>query len=229
VLLSGDPWSFGSPDPAATGPAVLLRMASAGMAPTSGESALPLAAAAGRPHGRMPSGVIHKAPRFYEHYTGPKLAGLNAVGASGELAPSGTFTFRGTNQGRIGPVPAVYAFGIDRGGATHPGPFPDRPGVTFDAVVVVTLGASSAAPSARVVDLANRTETPLPSGSARVHGRQVEVVVPASLLPSTGSDPAHYRYNYWPEDGRSTAPEDVASFAPEFTTAPVGSSGRHGG
>src|SRR4051812_22090934 len=62
------------------------------------------------------SGVVSKPPRFYEEYTGPRLPELNAVKASGVLASSGTFTFTGTNRGRINSAPAVYVWGIDRSG-----------------------------------------------------------------------------------------------------------------
>jgi hypothetical protein len=164
-----------------------------------------------------------KVPHFYQFYTGPKWAELNAVRASGNLSPNGTFAFSGTNQGAITQGPAVFVWGIDRNGNLPAGPFEGRPNIKFDAVVVVTLDSSLTA-TAMVKDLATGTRTALGSGSVNIHGRTIMVTVPASLLPSTGLAPSQYRFNYWPEDGAAPSSASVASFAPEFTTAQVGMS-----
>jgi hypothetical protein len=177
-------------------------------------------------HGRRenrPSGVVTKAPHFYEAYTGPKWAELNAVKASAKLNKNGNFVFTGTNLGRINKAPAVYVWGIDRSGNLAPGPFTNRPNIRFDAVVIVSLD-STLTPSARVVDLATGHATALSAGAASIHGRTVSVTVASSLLPSTGLSPSHYRFNYWPEDGGPPTSTSVASFAPEFHTVQVGSS-----
>ena len=92
--------------------------------------------------GHTPTGIVTKAPHFYQFYTGPKWAELNAVKASGELSPNGTFTFTGTNKGAIKKAPAVYVWGIDRNGNLPPGPFTDRPNVKFDALVIVSLNSA---------------------------------------------------------------------------------------
>jgi hypothetical protein len=173
-------------------------------------------------HPRPPSGVVTKAPHFYQFYTGPRLAELNALKASGELsADGGTFTFTGTNQGRINRASAVYVWGIDRSPNPTASPFEGRPNIQFDAVVIVRLDPSLT-PTAQVKDLVTGATTDLPPGSATVSGRTVSVVVPASLLPSTGLPPSQYRFNYWPEDGGPPVSASVASFAPENTTAQVG-------
>jgi hypothetical protein len=170
----------------------------------------------------QPSGIVTKAPHFYQFYTGPRWAELNAVKASAKLAANGNFTFTGTNQGTINKAPAVYVWGIDRSGNLPAGPFEGRPNIKFDALVVVSLN-SSLTPTARVVDLAAGTTTELAAGSASIHGRTVTVTVPGSLLPSTGLTPSQFRFNYWPEDGGAGS-AGVASFAPENTTALVGTS-----
>jgi hypothetical protein len=174
-------------------------------------------------HQQKITGIVTKAPHFYQFYAGPKLAELNAVKASAELSADGsTFTFTGTNQGKINKAPAVYVWGVDRNGSLPPGPFTGRPNVRFDAVVVVSLD-SSLTPMARVMDLAAGTETNLPAGSATVSGHTVSVTVPSSLLPSTGLSASQYRFNYWPEDGVLPASSAVvASFIPESSNAQVG-------
>ena len=167
------------------------------------------------------NGVVVKTPRFYEHYVGPKLAQLNAVAAVGERLPNGDFKFVGVNQGAIDPkVQATYVFGIDRSGKLPAGPFPDRPDIRFDAVVVVTLTPGKA-PTAIVTDLTTNKSTSLPSGSIQVRGQVIAVKVPGGLLLSTGLDPSQYRFNYWTKDGNPGATH-IASFAPEFNDALVG-------
>jgi hypothetical protein len=143
------------------------------------------------------------------------------VRASAELAPNGSFTFTGNNAGAIKQGPAVYVWGIDRNGNLATGPFTGRPQIRFDAVVVVSLDSSLIA-TAKVIDLSSGATTVLPAGSVSVHGRTIAVTVAGSLLPSTGLAPSHYRFNFWPEDGGPPASSSVASFAPERTTAQVG-------
>ena len=168
------------------------------------------------------SGVVFKTPHFYEHYVGPKLAQLNAVAAAGERLPNGNFLFVGVNQGAIDPkVRAAYVFGIDRSGKLPAGPFPDRPDIRFDAVVVVTL-TPGRPPTASVTDLTTGKTTTLPRNSVLIRGQVVTVNVPEGRLPSTGLDPSQYRFNYWPEDPDPALKQQVASFAPEFNDAQVG-------
>jgi hypothetical protein len=167
-----------------------------------------------------PTGVATKKPHFYELYTGPKWAELNGVRASGELSASGNFTFTGTVQGKINKGPAVYVWGIDRNGNLASGPFPGRPNIKFDAVVIVSLD-SSLAVTAKVVDLAHGNVTALASTAVRIHGKTVSVSVAGSMLPSTGLNPSQYQFDFWPEDG-GAGPSAIASFVPEMTTVQVG-------
>jgi hypothetical protein len=168
---------------------------------------------------RRPSGIVTKRPRFYQFYTGERKQSVNATRASVILSmSSNTFTLTGTVQGKINDSDDIYVWGIDRNGQLGTGPFQGRPNVKFDAVVVVTLD-QSLTPTAQVSDLTSGATTTLSPGSATIQGRVVKVVVPSSLLPSTGLAPSHYRFNFWP-DYHSQA--SVASFLPEFTDAQVG-------
>ncbi len=135
------------------------------------------------------NGVVVKAPHFYEDYVGPKLAQLNAVAAAGELLPNGSFEFVGVNQGTIDPkVQATYVFGVDRNGKLPTGPFPGRPDIRFDALVVVTLKPGQA-PTASVLDLANHKTTDLPQGSLRIEGNAVGGQRPGEPAPLDGPRP----------------------------------------
>ena len=163
-------------------------------------------------------------PSFLRVLHGTDAGGAERNQGERELSRNGKFTFTGTNQGRINTVPAVYVWGIDRNGNLPSGPFTNRPNIKFDAVVIVTLGPPRHL-TAEVVDLAHGNSTNLPSGSARIKGSTVSVTVPSSLLPSTGLPTSQYHFNYWPEDGGPPVSSSVASFAPEFTTAQVGTMG----
>jgi hypothetical protein len=171
------------------------------------------------------SGVVTKAPSFYMFYTGPQWAELNAVKASGKLVRGRMFVFTGTNQASINQGPAVYVWGVDRNGNLPAGLFEGRPNVRFDALIVVQLDASLT-PTARVIDFATGSVTALAASSVRIHGATIRVKLAASLLPSTGLAPSQYRFNYWPEDGGPPSSSSVASFAPEFNDAQVGTSPR---
>jgi len=168
---------------------------------------------------RRPTGIVTKRPHFYEFYTGEKAKSVNATRASVILSTSSnTFTFTGKLQGTINDSGDIYVWGIDRNGQLGPGPFQGRPNIKFDAVVVVTLN-DSLTPTAQVIDLKSGTMTTLSAGSTSIRGKTVKVVVPATLLPSTGLAPSQYRFNFWPDYDTQTA---VASFLPEFTDAQVG-------
>jgi hypothetical protein len=146
---------------------------------------------------------------------------LNAVAAAGERLPNGDFEFVGVNQGAIDPkVQATYVFGIDRNGKLPVGPFPDRPDIRFDAVVVVTLTPGKA-PTASVTDLTTQKTTNLPQGSVLIRDQVIAVHVSGGSLPSTGLDPSQFRFNYWTKDGNPGATH-IASFAPEFNDAQAG-------
>jgi hypothetical protein len=169
-----------------------------------------------------PTGVVVKVPHFYENYVGAKLPQLNAVAAAGELLPDGNFLFAGVNQGRIDPsVPQTYVWGVDRNGKLSTGPFPGRPDIRFDALVVLRLVPGQPT-TATVIDTTGKNKpVTLPAGSFVAEGHLVAVVVPGSALPSNGLAPSQYRFNYWPEDGQPGA-NHIASFAPEFNDAQVG-------
>jgi hypothetical protein len=167
------------------------------------------------------NGTVVKRPEFYEDYVGPRLAQLDAVKATGTLLRNGSFRFLGVNRGVINPnVRATYVFGVDRNGHLPIGPFPGRPNIGFDATVVIKI-VSGQAPTVTVTDLANKTSTTVQDSALQISGKKIGVVIPGSLLPSTGLAPSHYRYDFWPEDGLAGS-TNIASFAPGVRDIPVG-------
>ena len=102
----------------------------------------------------------HQA-HFYPFYTGPKRPELNGIKASaqvfGNLAKDGNLILSGTVAAPIIQNPkspaqwSVYVFGIDRGGAAERGPFPGRPNIRFDTVVVAAIRQNQTAPYHRLL------------------------------------------------------------------------------
>ena len=76
-------------------------------------------------------------------------------------------------------------------------------------------------PTVVVTDLANKTTTTVQDSALQISGKKIKVVVPGSLLPSTGLSPSEFRYNFWPEDGLAGS-TNIASFAPELHDIRVG-------
>ena len=85
-------------------------------------------------------------------------------------------------------MPATYVFGIDRNGKLPTGPFPDRPDIRFDALVVVTLTPGQA-PTATVIDLTTNKTTSLPQGSFLVRGPGDRGERPGEPAPLDGPRP----------------------------------------
>ena len=167
------------------------------------------------------NGTVVKTPTFYEDYVGPRLAQLDVVKATGTLLRNRSFHFVGVTQGVIDPnVRATYVFGVDRNGHLPTGPFPGRPNIRFDATIVIKI-VPGQSPTVTVTDLANKTSTTVQDSALQISGKKIGVVIPGSLLPSTGLAPSHFRYNFWPEDGLAGS-TNIASFAPESHDIQVG-------
>lgn len=173
---------------------------------------------------------VRKEPHFYEHYVGQHLPQLNVVGAGVRLYPNNALVLTGQMQGPIDPNPIstagneFYVFGFNRGASTGSiTPFYNRPGIRFDAVVVVSVTPTGT--TAFVNDFVNKTKTTLPDGSVRIKGRIIQVALDPNLLPQVSPDVplSRYQFNLWPRASLSNAGmgQFVASFDPEFGMAPI--------
>ncbi len=172
-------------------------------------------------HDSEHNGTVVKRPAFYEDYVGPRLAQLNVEEATGLLLRNGSFRFQGVTQGAIDPnVRATYVFGIDRNGHLPQGPFPGRPNIRFDATVAIKI-LPGQSPTVTVTDMANKTSTIVEDSALQISGKKLTLVIPGSLLPSTGLTPSHYRFNLWPADGLAGS-TNIASFAPGLHDIQVG-------
>src|SRR5207302_347139 len=87
---------------------------------------------------------------------------------------------------------AIYTFGIDTGRASEKGPFPGRPNIRYDAVVVVTVAASGISGYTQFIDSVTNlptTKTPLPASAIAIKGNTLTVTIPA-VPPSSGTSNA---------------------------------------
>jgi hypothetical protein len=171
--------------------------------------------------------AVKHTTHFYPYYTGPKRPDLNGVAARGYVSGK-NLVLSGTVAGPIVTRPkdsaqeSLYTFGIDRGNASKSGPFPGRPNVRFDSVVVVKFLKKGLTAYVQINDpQTNQPGTPtkaLPASSVAVSGRVLTVTVPLSMLPSSG-----HAYNQWNANFFTRNPDQkpdfhsVASFTPEFT------------
>ncbi len=177
-------------------------------------------------------GHVTKVPMFYGPFAGQRTPELDATGANGRLIFGRGFVFTGEVLGPINPQqPADYVFGINRGGAAAPGPFLNRAMIYFDALAIVSTGPDG---TTGTIELLNAQGQPkssvtLPADAVQIHGNQVQVEFSASRLPPTSAPrtrqpESRYFYAFWA--GTSpTAPNGIASFAPEYAITSVAAQG----
>ena len=196
-------------------------------------------------------GFAIKVPRFYGYYTGPigfptatstpkgsttappsgnPLNGyLNAAGAKAYIVGN-TLQLTGIIAGFIQATPgpgqeAFYNFGINRGGASAPGPIFQRDRITFDSVVTVGITQKGVGATVTLLNpstLATVKTIHLKASSVTTNFDAVKVTVPLNDLPSTGAAPSQYRVNFFPTDAAPPKTfNDIASFLPEDNTFPV--------
>lgn len=172
-------------------------------------------------------GFVVKSPRFYPYFTGTKRGELNAAGAKAFLDGQGNAVLIGIVAGTVIATPDTadksefYVFGVDRGLTPGPGPFPGRPLIKFDAVVVVSITPDGTTGYAR--DLSTGVQTPLTSDQIAVGNDNIRVTVPTGLFIPPGATPTvRPTVNFWPiavaPPGNYT---DVTSFASEFRNFPL--------
>jgi hypothetical protein len=171
-------------------------------------------------------GSVNRAPRFYSLFRGEKRPDLHVVTARGQFFPPQGFVFTGVTAGSINTSQtSFYVFGVNRGGATAPGPFPDRPNITFDAEVVVATGTFGFEATVELLNSKGQVtkSVSLPENAITFSKTHVGVFVPADLLPSTAppgtAQPVeHYSFAFWAGTSPS-APRQIAGFSPEFANA----------
>lgn len=147
---------------------------------------------------------------FLASFVGPNDADLDVTSFSVNFdAAAQAFNLKATMAGDIDPGRfGLYAIGVNTG--TGPAaPFADigNPNVIFNQVIVVLKSGFA------FVD----ADTNPVSGA--ISGPTLNVVVPLSLLPSTGFAPRDYAFNIWPRNGANPADNtQISDFAPDNAT-----------
>jgi hypothetical protein len=146
---------------------------------------------------------------YLTSYTGPHQADLDVTSFSVTFNTStDSFLLQSTMAGLIdATLPGFYAIGINTG--TGAGPFGSigAPNVLFNQVIAVQKNGT-----------ATIGATPLAPGSVTIGGNALSVVIPLSLLPTTGFDPLHYGFNIWPRSGTTGGLAVISDFAPDNAT-----------
>jgi hypothetical protein len=179
-------------------------------------------------HNEFGPGFAVKVPRFYSLFggaiAGPSAFQSNVAAATARADGNGNLVLTGAIVDPLAIPPATpntfWVWGINRGGATQPGPFPGRPKITFDALVIITQKTDGTLIGV-VQDLKASTTTPFPVGSTlQVNQGTFKVILPLSLLPPTANVSVNqYRVNFWASDSPAvTNFRHVASFVPEAST-----------
>jgi hypothetical protein len=121
------------------------------------------------------------------------------------------------------PFSSTMVFAINRGAGSRLGPyFPDRPGITPDALVAVTVGPNGQGNSATITDLTTGTTQSIASPVIRVAGPTVRILLNTSQLPSEGFSLKHYTFAAWTENQPDAPFDGVGSFVPEDSMIPIG-------
>ena len=145
---------------------------------------------------------------FIPSYTGPHQDDLDVTSLSVSYnASNASFLIQSTFAGAIDPsLPGFYAIGVNTG--TGNGPFASigAPDVLFNQVIAVQKDGS-----------AKIGTTSLAEGSVTIGGNALSVMVPLSMLPTTGFDPTRYGFNIWPRSGAGGL-EVISDFAPDDAT-----------
>ena len=171
---------------------------------------------------------IEKPPIFYPPYTGPIQPDLAAVGAKARFIHGSGFVFTGHLVGAIDTSQSsFYVFGVNRGGAPSPGPFPDRPLIDFDAEIVVATSSDGWEGEVELLNGKGQivSTTSVPNNQVVFSDNQVQVFVPGRDLPTPSPPGAartknHYSFAFWAGISPS-APKSIASFFPQYAETSV--------
>ena len=174
-------------------------------------------------------GPVNRAPRFYERYKGPRQPDLHVLNTHAHYFFPGGFIFSGETVGAINSSQSqFYVFGVNRGGATAPGPFPDRPMIDFDAEIIIGTSPDGVTGTVELLNSKGQvtSSTSLFNNVITFSNNHVRVVVPASDLPSTsppGTPQPQNRYSFafWAAKKSPTAPKKIAGFAPAFANTGI--------
>ena len=130
------------------------------------------------------NGRVKKVPMFYALFTGLRRPDVDVVGANGQFYSGLGFVFTGLTLGSINSSQrSNFVFGVTRGSASPPGPFPDRPMIDFDAEVVVATNSNGWTGTVELLNSRGKvtSTTSLVNTAVIFSNNQVQVIVPGAI------------------------------------------------
>jgi hypothetical protein len=145
---------------------------------------------------------------FIASYTGPHEADLDVTSFSVTYnATAQAFTVSSTMAGAIdASLPGFYAIGVNTGTGTGPFAGIGAPNVLFNKVISVQKTGAATISGVAV------------PGGAQISGDTLSLIVPLSMLPTTGFAPLNYGWNIWPRSGTVGGNAVISDFAPNNAT-----------
>jgi hypothetical protein len=170
-------------------------------------------------------GLVVKTPNWQSQFTAFKhdVLSLNVGGAI--LLKGKHIELAAIARGPYSTTPFTnqVVFALNRGAGARLGPvFPERPGITPDALVTVTAGPNGQGNSATITDLTTGITRPLNPDVIQVAGPTVRVLVPTAQLPSEGFALKNYKFAVYTQLAPTTNFSLIGSFVPESTMIPIG-------
>jgi hypothetical protein len=165
------------------------------------------------------------AQSLYVDYTGPQRPALSPLRAGGRfIQATQSWVFDAQMAGSVfAGGPNFYTFGVNRGGAAAPGPFPDEPNVIFDSKILVTADpANGTALTTTLTLLKAPAGTPTGTASAVLLAPDtIELRVPLASLPPNGLTPPAFTWDMWPSNGVGGMPAaQIAGFIAQNAETP---------
>ncbi len=145
---------------------------------------------------------------FLASYTGPHEADLDVVSFSVAYdAAAQAFDVKSTMAGAIdASLAGFYAIGVNTGTGTGPFAGIGEPNVLFNKVISVQKAGTAAISGVAV------------PGGVTISGDTLSLIVPLSMLPTSGFSPENYGWNIWPRSGTVGGNAVISDFAPENST-----------
>lgn len=155
----------------------------------------------------------------YQHYDHVKLTAAGVV-----LQRDGRFQMGAVVQGPYDEnLTSQVIFGIDRGAGKRLGPlYPQRPKITPDALVELTIGPYGQSASGQIRDLTTGAVTPIDPQNIIVAGATVRVFINPAQLPGQGNSTKNFKFSTWTRHGTTGGIESIGSFVPDKTMIAVG-------
>jgi len=146
---------------------------------------------------------------FLPSYTGPWNPDLDVTSLSVSYnASTMSFLIQSTFAGNINAaLPGFYVIGVNTGTGTGPFGAIGAPDVLFNQAILVQKDGT-----------AKIGATSLSPGSVTIGGNALSVMVPLSLLPTTGFVPGRYGFDIWPRSGTVGGLATISDFAPNDST-----------